>query len=245
MEIKTTSKGIEISLPLTTPTGKVRVKRPMENQLSIPVSTKSITLEKTDYLEWQISYDTDNLKESSIVKELILNKQDGVRYGCELAKILLEAYNFRLITKDDMTGWLEFAQQVQSKGIAKMDRIQIVEAVQIPLSLPEELGYKRWTQNIPNYLKHNTHYSVEIKLFPKQKAVGVQPMIYIWLPLEQCMTETGASPVGRTAQTKEKVKYIINQSNTDLITDTVKAFCLASEKHNADMVMILEAILKR
>lgn len=46
---------IVIELPLTTPTGKARVKRRSKN-FGIPISTKKENLTDKEYIEWQISY---------------------------------------------------------------------------------------------------------------------------------------------------------------------------------------------
>ena len=48
-------KTIELNLPLTTATGKIRVKR-RNNEFGDPFSTTNNKLDKKDYFEWQISY---------------------------------------------------------------------------------------------------------------------------------------------------------------------------------------------
>ena len=61
MEYKTFKDRIVISLPITTPTGKVRVKRPIAGNAADPVFCRRVQIEAEDYLEWQIGYACDAL----------------------------------------------------------------------------------------------------------------------------------------------------------------------------------------
>ena len=53
--MNSTQQGIQFSVPLTTATGKVRVKR-RENSFGMPIATSTEELTDKDYFEWQISY---------------------------------------------------------------------------------------------------------------------------------------------------------------------------------------------
>ncbi|MBR4762106.1 MAG: restriction endonuclease, partial [Clostridia bacterium] len=59
MFIKEIKKGeIKVAIPLTTPTGKARIKRRSKsNEYGIPVSTRSAPFCRNCYVEWQIGYD--------------------------------------------------------------------------------------------------------------------------------------------------------------------------------------------
>ena len=62
-QINETEKQIAIFLPMTTPTGKARVKRPIKEQQAEPLATRQQTLEPDDYIEWQIAYETSDQTE--------------------------------------------------------------------------------------------------------------------------------------------------------------------------------------
>ena len=57
MEYSIQGAQIIVSLPITTPIGKIRVKRPVLGHEANPVACRSVPMEQNNYLEWQISYD--------------------------------------------------------------------------------------------------------------------------------------------------------------------------------------------
>ena len=244
MEIETTKNTIILHFPLTTPTGKIRVKRPIEGQIAQPVAVRSFAIEQDDYLEWQISYDTETPMESTVVKELILNKEKGVRYGCELAKLWLDALRLEMLSSNNLEDLIELANKSSFGGIENNEIIEKKPFSENTGSLQNELGFIRYVQAIPNYIKNSDKYSVEIKLAHKQRAVGIQAMIYVWIPIKFCKSEDGTKIIGRTAIKNERVIYEINKENADLILDATRAFCVASKRHSNDMKMILEATKK-
>ena len=73
-QIDETRKQIAIFLPMTTPTGKARVKRPISGQQPEPVATRQQTLELDDYIEWQIAYETSDPDEPSALAKVQFSK---------------------------------------------------------------------------------------------------------------------------------------------------------------------------
>ena len=60
-----------VKLPLTTPTGKIRVKRRgRTSNCGIPIATKREVFKEIDYVEWRISYATDNPPINSKVEDV-------------------------------------------------------------------------------------------------------------------------------------------------------------------------------
>lgn len=122
MEFKVQRDKIIISLPVTIPTGKV--KRPVKNFSSEPVACRSKPIEDTDYLEWQISYDTDSLQEPSVVKNVILNKPQGIRYGCELTCLLVESGKLGLLPQDKFKELEILVKTPMEAGIEELEKIR-------------------------------------------------------------------------------------------------------------------------
>ena len=59
-EIISNREGLKVVLPLTQPTGKIRVKRRNAfNEYGQPVATRQLPLSQCDYVEWQIGYDLE------------------------------------------------------------------------------------------------------------------------------------------------------------------------------------------
>jgi hypothetical protein len=94
---------IVVNLPITTPTGKVRVKRLVAGHAADPVACRSVPLAVDDYLEWQISYDTDSLDDPSILSNVVLNKPQGLRYGYELVRLLVESKSIGILPEARFT----------------------------------------------------------------------------------------------------------------------------------------------
>lgn len=198
----------------------------------------------TDYLEWQISYDTENINDPSIVREARLEKRNGTRYGCELVRLLFEARNLALLSDDrwqDLRSLLD--SQISIDGIEERERIVVAL---LPLMdndpIESRFGFRRHVHYVPDYLKVAPCYSVEVKIGPKQRAVGTQAMIYVHLPLHSCVGSNARSFDGRIAEKGEKANYLIDRENASLVFDTTVAFVLASRSHAHDMRLIFEAL---
>jgi hypothetical protein len=243
MEWRSTKNEIEIRLPITTPTGKVRVKRPHAERVSNPVACRSRPMAASDYLEWQISYDTDDLDDPSIVPEAVLKKPSGVRYGCELVRLMVEARKLGLLTGkvwSDLRSVLT-ARQAAGVGIEEREQIAVTRATQ-DAAFETEFGFQRFIHHTPDYLKRGNGYAVEIKIAPKQRAVGTQAMIYLHLPVAACNPTASGALVGRMADKGEKALFRITKDNVALITDTTLAFVLASKNHARDIDFIFDAL---
>lgn len=240
MKWTTGPSRIEIQLPITTPTGKVRVKRPKAGLAPEPVACRSKPMATGDYLEWQISYDTADPDNPSVVREVVLQKDVGTRYGCELVRLMVEVRRLGLLPE---ARWAELRAllrtQIATDGIEERERIVLVPATADPVA--DRHGFRRFVQQVPDYLKMAPDYAVEIKIGPKQRAVGTQAMIYVHLPVQSCRGQTAPLP-GRTAEKNELATYIITPANAVLISDTVVAFVLASRDHAADIQLIFDAL---
>ncbi len=244
MEFLTQAGSIKIVLPITTPTGKVRVKRPVSGFISEPVAPRRTPIGADDYLEWQISYDTDSLHEPSVLKDVVLNKRGGVRYGCELVRLIVEARRLRLLSKKAFDRLRDVVNSPLEAGVEERERIREEEELDAdgPAVIPAEYAFVRRCFRVPVYLKRTDAYSLEITIKAKQRAVGNQAMVYVYLPLDRCCGRDGRPLVGRCAERNEKAEYDLSEENASLISDTVLAFAFASVRHRNDLRMIFEQL---
>ena len=223
------------------PTSKVRVKRLEDGLISTPVACRSFEIEENDYLEWQIGYDTADLHQPSIMKDVILQKEVGTRYGYELTTLLAEGYKTGLITKEEIC---------ELKNLMDMDFCRIEETEQIELedapdkryNIENEFGFKRYVLKTPDYIKKHEKFNVEIKIAHKQRAVGNQAMIFLNLPIRHCRPINGSPLIGRIAEKKEKIQYIIDETNRTIIYDTLLAFIIGSKSHRDDIKLIFSVL---
>jgi hypothetical protein len=195
MNCNINSGQLHVTLPITTPTGKVRVKRPVEGASSDPVACRSTPILNGDYLEWQISYDTDSLNEPSALQEVEIRKPQGVRYGCELVWLLKNGKDINLISQDRFNILQELVNSPLISGIEESEKIE--RSVDMDaVTIATERGFQRNILRVPNYLKIAQAYSVEIKIAHKQRAVGNQAMIYVNLPISSCQPLNSRPIVG-------------------------------------------------
>jgi len=241
MEYRIEDRKIRVSLPITTSKSKVRVKRPVSGHEPEPVACRSIPVRGGDYLEWQISYDTPSLNEPSVLKKVVLNKPQGVRYGCELVRLIVESRKIGILSRESFFELKALVNAPLDAGIEELERVQREED-SAASTIATEYGFVRHYLRVPNYIKNADAYSVEIKIGPKQKAVGNQAMVYVHLHVSHCRGENGRPLIGRYAEKNEKAEYLIGADNGTLIYDTVTAFALASVDHRNDLKMIFELL---
>lgn len=241
MNCKTTNDSVCISLPITTPTGKVRVKRPVRGGESEPVACRSTQIHEGDYLEWQISYDTDSLNLPSVLRDVALNKEQGVRYGCELAWLVRQVRDTGMMSKAEFSRLTDMVRAPLENGIEESERI-LRSIDDTANTIATKQGFVRNILHVPNYLKETELYGVEIKIAHKQRAVGNQAMIFVNLPVNACKSQNSRPLIERCADKLEQIDYIIDGNNVGLISDTVTAFAIASQSHRNDLKMIFEKL---
>lgn len=241
MKINIKDSKIIIDLPITTPTVKVRVKRPIEGFAPEPVACRSKDILENDYLEWQIGYDTENLNEPSIILKPPIQKEIGTRYGYELARLIVEGKKLGLITEDEIDE-LKDLIAADFNGVEEAERIELKHAPNSTPDIGEKFGFKRHQLITPDYIKRGEKYAVEIKISHKQRAVGNQSMIFLNLPVHFCTAQDGSPIVGRIAEKKEEIQYVIDSTNRKLIFDTTLAFVVGSKAHRNDINLIFRTL---
>lgn len=119
---------INVRLPLTDVTGKVRVKHRVAGGLGEPVSPVHTPLGGDDYLEWQIGYDTLDPNHPSVAATVRFQREGVQKYGCELAKILLEARRLGIITNKQLLNERNFLQQARATNLEEAEKISLAAA---------------------------------------------------------------------------------------------------------------------
>jgi len=177
-EIKFEGGKIVCLLPITLPTSKVRVKRNDE-----PFAVRQASLKEDDLIEWQISY------------------YDRDRNLVEIGLMLKIGYENGLFSRADLESLKNFAENVRNFFSETFD-IEKLNTEDLFLNEFEVLYRK-----VPIIHKDLTNGCfVEGELKHKQRAVGYQPMLYIFIPIRNVISATDKQPIiGRTAHSKEIV----------------------------------------
>jgi hypothetical protein len=233
-----TTNAVRVRLPLTDVTGKVRVKEASPTGVGRPVAPSKTVLGRGFYLEWQIGYDVPNTNSPSVVPAIQFRRHGEIKYGHELAKILVEAVQAGILTSNQLADELTALKKIQPAEYEENQAIQIEDSTNSVSN-----GFHGTVQRLPQLTKMTPHGWVQIQLKQKQRAVGYQAMVYVCLPLDEVLTMTGTPRPSGRARTRETVYYDFTRENSDLLLDTISAFGLASQQHNEDLRQILEKIL--
>ena len=212
-EVRWEDGKIVCLLPITLPTSKVRVKRNDE-----PLSVRQNELKEDDLLEWQISY----------------YKEDKVLI--EAGKMLKIAYEHGIITKEELEELIDYV-----KKIPKLfdEEFEITKKPTNTKFLEEFKVIFRHTPIIHKDLDNGCFVEAELK--HKQKAVGYQPMLYVFIPVKNVVANNlTRSLAGRTAAPKEIVKWFPTKND---IIGIMKTFAVLSQKHRNDVIEIIEKIM--
>jgi hypothetical protein len=198
-----------------------------------------------DYLEWQIGYDTNDVKAPTVVKAASItklkNKKKEQRYGYELIWLFKHAADLGLITKVRRRRLLELVNEPLIDGIEETEKIQMVLSTSVQNEATKQ-GFSRHQFHVPSYFKGADSYAIQVKIAPKQRAVGNQAMIYVHLPISHCTTMDGSELSGRVAARNEHVRYEIKDANSLLIDDCIVAFAQASCTHRNDLKRLLSLV---
>jgi len=201
-------------LPITAPTSKIRLKRNGE-----PFATRKNKLKNTDLIEWQISY-----YESNTNKKLV-----------EAGKMLEIAFKNNLVSNRDLSEIKKFTKNVKETFFEKY-KFQIEKLKNKFYDF--EILYRKFPfihKRLP------TGCIIEVEIKHKQRAVGFQSMLYVFIPLKNVVSEDGSAIIGREAKRKERV--IWKPTPTDII-EIIKTFAIASQNHLKDIKDILNRISK-
>ena len=210
-QVRWHSDRIVCLLPITQPTSKVRVKRG-----GMPLATRQNILKAGDLIEWQISYRDNEMRLSELGKML--------QIGCE--KGVLAHNDF-----DDIRG---FGQRIQTF---------FDECYDITLTDTEKMFLDEFTvlmRNVPIIRKElEDGCFVEGELKHKQRAVGYQPMLYVFIPIENVESNEGGL-MRRPAVKKEVVEW--KPSAQDII-GIARTFIVLSRNHKNDILDIIKDIM--
>ncbi len=161
----------------------------------------------------------------------------------ELSEYLYYFTQWGIITESEITNLLAFLQNINDDEFldARSD-LQILRSHPISKKI---LGVEFYESQVkyPLLVHKFNHFDVlvEIIIKEKQRAVGVQPMLYVCFPI----TEIHCNPVllGRVAESKECGLLILDSKDKNFLLEIFKIFGMLSKNHNYDVCEIIKIIL--
>lgn len=244
------NKKIYVEIPLTTQSGKIRVKiRNSFYEYGIPTATKQIPFSQKHYIEWQIGYDVDKSDKEKLALSTLqethfvgANEKNKALY--ELSEYLYYFVQWGIINKAEIENLCAFLQKLKNE-----DFIDSREDLQIFRSHPKQkqiLDIEFYVSEVKYpLLVHkfgNFDVLVEIIIKEKQRAIGVQPMLYVCFPITELDSKDNAAFLGRVARAKECGILSLNANHKAFVLECFKIFGILSKNHNYDVLEILKVI---
>lgn len=241
------AKQISVRVPLTEQSGKFRVKaREAVNEHGRPAATRQEAFTKNHYVEWQIGYDVAKSERekfglTSLNRLLFVGANGKTKAPYELGEFLHRFVKMGAIGRAELGELQNFLANLRP-GDFIAERLQILRVNKTMVNLSEmsfELGESRYPLLVHKIPK--TDFWVEIVVRERQRALGVQPMLYVCFPVRRLSGEFFPL-IGRCAFKKELARLNLAPEESFLILEVFKIFGLLSGAHRYDVLEILRLV---
>ena len=240
--------GLRVRLPLTRPTGKVRLKsRSADCDYGRPVRPRQDSLTPAAYVEWQIGYDllanAENLGRTSLTNQTFSNYRGERKFAYELGEIVFCANRRGILGDADVfncyTNVLAIRDGETFEATSQISRTSPKAVTRNGLSFDEmHVSYPLFVHRFGK-----SGVCAEIAIREKQKAVGTQAMLYVCLPVTALTL--AKDPVGRTLEAKECGEWRVGRDEAAIALEMFRVFGALSSKHRHDVLAILEMLFPR
>ena len=248
-------KEILIAIPLTTTTGKIRVKqRDNIYGYGLPFASRQKKFNQKNYIEWQIGYDIEVGKEFNeklnkdltTIKNIIFTAYNKKKkYLYELSEYLYYMVDFGVITKKNLKELTNFLESLKKENLIEKHPHCQIKRTHPQIENINSFNFEILKIEYPQLIYRFKNYEViaEITVREKQKAVGVQPMLFFCFPITELISKTQL--IGRNAEKKEIAYFKFDKNNAFIIIEMIKIFGMLSVSHNYDMKKIIDIIYKQ
>ncbi|KFH28740.1 R.Pab1 family restriction endonuclease [Helicobacter pylori] len=247
IKINHDKKVIGIFIPLTSISGKVRVKiRHAFSDYGVSTATRTIPFILKHYVEWQIGYDVpikDKEKfELTTLKDEkyhFLGANNKVKTLYELSEMIYYAKQLDLISLENLENTLKYLEKqkqfIEDNFMITRERFRSHQFG----GMDFELSHIYYPLLIHSF---NDNQLSEIVIREQQYGSKTQAMLYFCFSISEL--ENATSLLNRTATRKEHAPLIIHKANAPMFLEMLKIFRLLSQVHHDDVLKILEKILQ-
>ena len=232
-----------VDIPLTRQTGKIRVKeRNTFEDYGKPVATRQNSFSENHYIEWQIGYDVteDRQAETTLSDWTFEGANTKIKYLYELSEIVYYLKQFGAILPEQIEELID-----KLKSLDKSFFIENSLIISRDTFSTEKIAGLDFSSSYVNYPLAVYHFSddliAEIVIKEKQRAVGVQPMLYFCFPVTLLSSNTEL--IGREANKNECATFVIDANSANDYLKMIELFGILSSSHNHDVLEILNIIL--
>jgi len=260
IELIKDEKKIIVKIPLTTTSGKTRVKeRDNIFGYGLPFASRTNPFNQKNYIEWQIGYDAVIPSDVSDFKEdkyknytatTLKNKNfvgDNGKHKTlyELSEYCYYFYQWGIFTKEQLIKLKHYLNDLNKSDLLDKHTHCEIKRTHPKTEIINAIEFHTSTIEYPQLVHKFGAYEIiaEITIREKQRAVGIQPMLYFCFPITQLQTIKPL--IGRTAEKKEFADFVLNKDNAFIVLEMIKIFGMLSSAHRFDTIAILETIIKK
>lgn len=249
-KINKESQSLIVAIPLTTTSGKIRVKeRDNIYGYGLPFASRSKKFNQKNYIEWQIGYDIETISDKmnlTTLKEVnfvAYNKKKKALY--ELSEYLYYLAEFGVVSINQLNDLKDTIKNLKEKDLISKHPHCAIKRTHPNKEMINNLDFEILKIEYPQLIHRFENYEVitEITIREKQRAVGVQPMLYFCFPITEL--ESDSPLIGRCANIKEFAYFTINKNNAFIIIEMVKIFGMLSPSHQYDTLEIIDLIISK
>ena len=244
LQVNQQRQEIYVDIPLTTQTGKTRVKvRNTFADYGEPTATRQTPFGLNHYIEWQIGYDVtqDRINDTTLGHLQFTGANGRLKSLYELSEIVHYLKNFGAISQQQI--------QTLSQRLAALPATSFIEN---SLHISRDLFVSRRIAGLNFCCSHinyplaiyqfNENLISEVIIREKQRAIGIQPMLYFCFPVANLSPTKTLPLIGRMANQNEHATLIINRNDANDYLKMLEIFGILSESHNHDILEILRII---
>lgn len=239
------NKIINIEIPLTQHTGKIRIKeRNTFECYGIPVATRQKIFDIRHYVEWQIGYDRIVIGRPSQKNFCFFGARKNYKTLYELSEIIFYGYKLNFIHKNDL---IELQKNINSyNDNCLIESVLKIEKENFVCEKICNIDFYASKVKYPLLIKEfKQDYISEIIIRERQYAIGIQAMLYYCFPVSSLIPQPNTPKLlGRVAKKNETAILQISENNFHIFFEILKIFGILSIQHRYDINQILEVILK-
>ncbi|MDA8014886.1 MAG: R.Pab1 family restriction endonuclease [Gammaproteobacteria bacterium] len=249
MSLKASPKNlrIEVDIPLTRPMGKIRIKKRSDIfEYGAPFASRRDPFTDKNYVEWQISYDkpAKDAEDADLGSVGFRNGKGENKVLHELSACLFYFAKWGVLKEQELRDIKSSAEKIPASDLLAEHpdcRVRRTDPVEKHIN---GLRFDTLKVEYPQLVRRigNDGMIAEITIREKQRAVGLQPMLYFCIPI--AALSAGRSLIGRCADEKECAQFVFDQSNCFAVAELMRIFGMLSESHQRDVVAIIDAVLQ-
>jgi hypothetical protein len=248
---KTDGAEIRVAIPLTATSGKTRVKqRKMLNDYGMPVATCQTPLTQSCYVEWQMGYDTviddsEKLRLTSLPGMRFSGANGKTKALYELSEYVFWLAKWKLVGKAELEKLAATLGDIPGESLFDAHPDLAIKRSHLIEKEFNGMPFLATRVEYPLIIHKFGNYEIvaEIITREKQRAVGVQPMLYLCFPITELAPAPARPPLlGRTAYSKEHADFVINRQNAPVFVQLLHLFGMLSENHRRDILSIITLI---